>query len=80
MEKTKKRVESFYRQAFIEGNVSINDLRDKLDSNNSLSENELIAIQNFEHYQLTVLQQEMSDDEFNKKVPTVTGSGELRFV
>ena len=67
MEKTKKRVESFYRQAFIEGNISINDLRDKLDNNLELSKSELTAIQNFEHYQLTVLQQEMSDDEFSKK-------------
>lgn len=67
MEKTKRKVKSFYRQAFIEGNVSINDLRDKQDGGVQLTSEELTAIRNFEHYQITVLTKEMSDDEFSKK-------------
>lgn len=67
MEKTQKKAQSYYRQAFIEGNISINDLRDKLDNADAITPSELTAIKNFEHYQLTVLTKEMSDDEFNKK-------------
>ncbi|MDC3259961.1 hypothetical protein OAU66_00215 [bacterium] len=67
MENTKKKVQSYYRQAFIEGNISINDLRDKLDNGVELTLEELTSIKNYEHYQLSVLSKEMSDDEFNKK-------------
>ena len=67
MEKTQKKIQSYYRQAFIEGNISINDLRDRLDNGDSLTSEELSSIKNFEHYQITVLTKEMSDDEFSKK-------------
>ncbi|MBL4624417.1 MAG: hypothetical protein JKY42_04670 [Flavobacteriales bacterium] len=67
MEKTQKKVQSYYRQAFIEGNISINDLREKLDNGIELTTGELASIKNFEHYQISVLTKEMSDDEFNKK-------------
>ncbi|MBL4652411.1 MAG: hypothetical protein JKY53_06030 [Flavobacteriales bacterium] len=67
MEKTLKKIQSYYRQAFIEGNVSINDLREKLDNGMELTPKELTSIKNFERYQIDVLTKEMSDDEFNKK-------------
>ena len=67
MEKTKKKIQSYYRQAFIEGNISINDLRDKLDNGATLTSEELASIKNYEKYQIEVLTKEMSDDEFNKK-------------
>ena len=60
-------VTGFYRQAFIKGNVSINDLQDKIDNGIELSIEELKAMSNFEHYRLSVLNQQLSEEDFHKK-------------
>ena len=41
--------------------------KDKLDNGVELTLEELTSIKNYEHYQISVLSKEMSDDEFNKK-------------
>ena len=57
----------YYRQAFIEGNVSINDLKDKEFSGKSLTTEEKTALRNFEHYRLKVLNDQKTEEDFHKK-------------
>lgn len=64
---SEKEESSYYRQAFIKGNISVNDLRDRLDYGQEVSSEELRAIKNFEHYQISVLNQQLSDEDFHKK-------------
>jgi hypothetical protein len=47
--------------------VSINDLRDKYYDGDNLTEEELLAIQNFDKYRIDYLNSSKDEDEFDKR-------------
>ena len=47
--------------------VSINDLRDKYYDGDHLTEEELLAIQNFDKYRIDYLNSSKDEDEFDKR-------------
>lgn len=47
--------------------TSINDLRDKYYDGKELSEDELLAIQNFDKYRIEYLNSSETEDEFDKR-------------
>ena len=60
-------LKQYFTKASIGGVVSINDLRDREDSGESLSADEIKALRNFDKYRLDQLNNIQNDKEFHEK-------------
>ena len=74
-------VNFFSTKKSIDGTESINDLREKELSGNYLSEEELIALSNFEKYRLSILNSQKEEDNFHlhyRKLQVISNLGDWR--
>jgi hypothetical protein len=59
-------LKKYFAKSDIGGTVSINDLRDREFNGESLSSEEKIALANFDHYRIEILNAQKSDMEFHE--------------
>lgn len=59
-------LKKFFTKKDIGGEISINDLRDKEFSGTPLTPNEKLALSNFDHYRIEILNNQESEEDFHK--------------
>lgn len=59
-------LKKYFAKSDIGGTVSINDLRDREFNGESLSTEEKVALANFDHYRIEILNAQKSDMEFHE--------------
>ncbi|MCX6310127.1 MAG: hypothetical protein NT084_00620 [Bacteroidetes bacterium] len=60
-------LKKYFATATIGGTVSINDLRDREFNGEPLSQNEVLALANFDHYRIELLNAQTSDMAFHEQ-------------